>query len=387
MLTIYKPELIEESNCVKLRTEYMIGGKKDYFWFSFAKKYKDYLVTENADAFLVGLLLLAMKNGEDIELKAPVSERLYYTISTYMISALNLLNPELKKIKIIASELNSSNLNVAGSVGTGLSCGVDSFTAIYDHLNVEEQYKINYFTLMNAGSHGDNGGEFSRELFHERFKLVKPYADERNIDIIAIDTNINEILMMKHVQTHTMRDMACILTLQKLFKYYYYASGYRFEYYKFVKDGCQGSYDLLTLNMLSTESISFFSAGSQYTRVERTEKISNYEPTYRYLNVCVVSSSTGIARNCSVCHKCLRTELTLDILGKLNFYNKVFNLKEYSRAKDKFIGHVLANKNKSVHFKEIVELMKAKKYKVTLKAYFYFIALSVKSTLMWLMRG
>ena len=323
-----------------------------------------------------------MKKCEDIDLKAPVSKRLYYTITTYLIDALNLADPKFKKIKVIANELSSANLNVASAVGTGLSCGIDSFAVICDHLDIEEQYKINFFTFLNAGSHGDNGGEFAREVFHKRLKLFKPYADECNIDLVAIDTNINEILMMPHVFTHTMRDAACVLCLQKLFVYYYYASTYRFDYYELSKDNCQGSYDLLTLNLLSTESISFFSAANQYTRVERTENISNYEPTYRYLNVCVLSSSTGDPKNCSVCHKCLRTQLTLDILGKLHLYDKVFDLNKYRKAKDKYIGHVFALKSSGTYYKEVAELIKTKKYKVKLKSYFYFIGEYTKNALL-----
>ncbi len=381
MIVLYSPEILQEDDCVKLRAAYEFNGKIDHLWFSFSKDYKDYLVTENVDAFLVGLLLLAMKNGEDIELKAPVSERLYYTINYYLINAFHLANPSLKKIRINAKELNSKDFNIAGSVGTGLSCGIDSFAVICDHLNVEEQYKIDHFTFMNAGSHGDYGGEFARELFRDRYKMVKMCADECNTDIIAIDTNINEVLMMEHVYTHTIRDAACILTLQKLFKYYYYASGYRFDYYDLNMEKCQGSYDILSLRMLSTESISFFSAASQYTRFERTEMIADYELTHRYLNVCVVSSSTGVVRNCSVCPKCLRTELSLDLLGKLYCYDKVFDISEYKRKKDKYIGYVLANKHKDVYSKEIVELMKSTKYKVTLKAYLYYIAIRIKRIL------
>ncbi len=384
MMIINTPEIVEEKEHVKLRASYEMDGKTDYLWFSFSKDYKDYLVTENVDAFLVGLLLLAMKKGEDINVKGALSQRLYYSLNNYLISALSFAEPNLKKVKVTADKLNATNLNVGGSIGTGLSGGVDSFAVICDHLNVKEQYRINRFTFLNAGSHGDNGGDFARKLFNDRYTMVKKYADECNIEVMAIDTNINEILMMEHVYSHTIRDVACILTLQKLFKYYYYASTYRFDHYELSNYMCQGSYDILSLNMLSTESISFFSAVSQYTRVERTEKISEYEPTYRYLNVCTVSSSTGIVQNCSVCPKCLRTQVTLELLGKYHLYNKVFNISEYKKKKEKYIGCVLANKNDDIYCNEIAELIKLKKYKVTLKSYFYYIAIYARNALLYI---
>lgn len=238
-------------------------------------------------------------------------------------------------------------------------------------------FRITHFAFLNAGSHGEHGGEMARQVFLDRLKLVKPFADEHNMDIITIDSNINEILRMNHQQTHTIRDVACILNLQKLFKYYYYASSWRFDNFK-LSDFDMAEYEILLLSMLSTESISFISSVSQYTRVERTEKITYYEPTYRYLNVCTASSRTGVVENCSECIKCLRTELTLDLLGKLHLYHKVFNINKYKKKKDWYVGYVLANKNKDLFCQEIYELMKMKKHKVSLKSYIFFVMVYVK---------
>lgn len=384
MIILYKPEIIEQGSKTIIKSAYKLDNKTNYLWFSFSSDYKNYLVTENLDAFVVGLLLLAMKRGEDIELKAPISERLYYTLNHYLINALNLANSDFKKIKILATELNSVNLNTSAVAGTGISCGVDSFATIYNHINDPEPFKIKYYTFFNAGSHEEFGGELARKIFQDRLHLVKPFAEECNIDIITIDTNLNEILMMNHEQTHTIRDVACILNLQKLFKYYYYASAYRFDYYKLNKYS-QGGYDILSLSMLSTESTNFFSSVSQYTRVERTENISNYEPTYTHLNVCVAPSGTGI-ENCSICPKCLRTQLTLDLLGKLHLYNKVFNINKYYQKKNWYIGKVLLEKNSDMYCKEIYDLMKVKKYNISLKSYFYFSIIHVKKRIKKLLK-
>src|SRR5699024_4268995 len=198
-----------------------------------------------------------------------------------------------------------------------------------------------YFTFFNAGSHGGFGGEQARSLYKKRLELMRPYAEEVNKEIITVDTNLNEILMMHHEKTHTIRSIACILNLQKLFKYYYYASAYRFNHYELADVG-MGSYDLLVLNMLSTESTTFYSAVSQFSRVERTEYINEYLPSHKYLNVCTRSSSTGIEDNCSSCDKCLRTQFTLELQGNLENYEEVFDFDTYNKNKDRYIGQVLA---------------------------------------------
>lgn len=100
-------------------------------------------------------------------------------------------------------------------------------------------------------------GDFARKVFLDRLELVRPFAEEANIPIIAVDSNINEILLMNHQQTHTVRDVACVLNLQKLFRNYYYASAYRFDHFM-LNQHATADYDLLLLSMLSTESTTFF---------------------------------------------------------------------------------------------------------------------------------
>lgn len=370
MLKIYKSKIIEDNNIVKVITPYELEDKKSELWYEFDKSYKEYLVDENSDSAVVSLLLLAMKRGKNIYVEGNISEKLYYQLNHYVINALNLANQEWKKINIIAENLNNNDLNLKHCAGTGISCGVDSFSTFYDHYLEKEEFQVDYLTFFNAGSHGDFGGEKARKLYKDRIELVKPFATRVNKEIICIDTNLNEILMMNHQQTHTIRDVACILNLQKLFKYYYYASAYRFDIYK-LDNKDTASYDLLLLSMLSTESTTFYSSASQFTRGERTNNITKFKDTYDYLNVCVDSSNNGIATNCSVCPKCMRTQLTLDLLGKLKLYNNVFKNEEYIKMKDKYIGYVLATKDDIING-EIRDLIKKTNQKISLKSRMYY---------------
>jgi hypothetical protein len=52
-------------------------------------------------------------------------------------------------------------------VGTGISCGVDSFFTIKNNINLEmEKYNITHLTFFNVGSSGSYGGEESRKFFY-----------------------------------------------------------------------------------------------------------------------------------------------------------------------------------------------------------------------------
>jgi hypothetical protein len=386
-MIIYAPTKEIKDNKVYLNFKFELRSKPHTLWFSFPIKYENYLVTENADAALAALLLLAMYNGENIDVQAPISARLYYQLNHYVINALNLANSNWKLIKVKVKETNEQSLNINTASGTGISCGVDSFATIVDHLSENNDFNIEYFTFFNAGSHGNYGGEKARELFNERLELVKPFIEEINKSLIEVDTNLNEILMMEHHKTHTIRDIACVLNLQKLFKNYYYASAYRFDHYRLNELATSADYDLLILTMFSTESTTFYSSVTQYTRLERTKLITEYTPTYKYLNVCVHSSITGEAKNCSSCNKCMRTQLTLDLLEKYYLYKEIFDFNIYMKNKSRYIGQIIYEKKNNSFSQEIYDLLIEKKSHVTLTSYLYFLFLAIKHPMIQLLKN
>lgn len=380
-MIIKKPYLTERDMEVYINYPYILDNNlENILWFKLDREYKEHLTLENSDAGLVTLLLLAMKNNEDIKVEGNISEKLYYSLKNYVISALNLANNSWKKINIEVKGLNPEKIGNSKNVGTGLSCGIDSLSTIYSHEEFDrKEFKVNYFTFLNAGSHGEYGGEKARKVFEDRYKLIKKYPTENKI--IKIDSNMNEILMMNHQLTHTLRSIGSILNLQKLFKYYYYASTYRFENYKLENSKDTGNYDILLLPLLSTETLNFYSSVSQFTRVERTEIVSKYDESYKNLNVCISSSTSGVVENCSICSKCLRTEIALDLLGKLNLYKSIFNLEKYYSKKNKYIGYILFSRKDNVFSDEIYRLLKDKNHKIPLISYIYKYLYKVKNTL------
>ncbi len=378
MIILHKPELEVKGDKAFISACYTsVRSGQQRLWFSVPDTYQNYLTVETLDAFVVGLLLLAMKNGEDIQVKAPMSEKLFYQLSHYLIPALDLAIPELKPIRIeITQGLVSQNFNEAGVAGTGMSLGIDSICTLVEHLDCEKGYRVDYFTFCNVGSsHLPSEPDISKntELFVQRLALVESFADEVGIPIISMDSNLHQLFPIPYFRTHTIRTAAFALILQKLFSSYHYSSAYRFDYFK-LDPHDTSKYDLLLLPMLSTESMDFYSSASRYTRVERTKLVSDFAPSYRHLNVCASPGASWRlgGKNCSVCGKCLRTQLTLDLLGKLHFYGDVFDHTKYLKKKAEFIGYCLYYQRSKPLLREIVSLMKDKKMKMPLTSYLYY---------------
>ena len=236
-LKIYSPELVDFGESVRLQSRFEVNGKQDILWYEVKKRYGEYLTLERADAFLIGLLLLALKGGYDIRISSVLSERLYYQVTKYLIPLLSQIHG-YKKIKIYCEKTSSEVLPCGGGVGTGLSCGIDSFSTIYDHLaktNDVDSHEITHYTFFNVGSHGSLGGEKAYTLFKKREVIVKSCAEELGKELISVDSNLSELLQMNFKETHTFRSMSATLALQKLFNVYYYSSGYHIKTFHLSK--------------------------------------------------------------------------------------------------------------------------------------------------------
>lgn len=315
-------------------------------WFSMDKKYDSYICRNQLDGFLVGMLYPAMRFGEDIYVDGCVSEKLLFNLNNYAIPLLLSFSDSLNNIKISSKTTVVGNSKGAG-VGTGFSAGVDSFCTLYDRYILEDSpsYKVNSLLFFNVGSHGDwlqHGSlEFTRGKFETRYIELKKFADEINLDLIDIDSNLHFFHHWWHSYSHSLRAASVVLLLQQHYsKYYYSSAGLNYSgtlsYSKYYKNKDIGAYcDPILLPLLSTESLDFISDGCSYTRSEKVLHVLNYEPAGRYLNVCI--DHVDKWENCSGCDKCLRTLLTLDITGNLNKFDKIFDFNIYEEKRDSYI--------------------------------------------------
>jgi hypothetical protein len=328
-------EMTTANGTVRVESSIVSGAGSRTLWFDLDTVHERYIVTDRLDAFLVGSMLLAMQEGEDLVVKGAVSEKLLYNLRNYYVPMLVLQIPALKPIRIFADAAPPAL--IARGVATGFSAGVDSFCALYDHFfaDVPSSFKLTHLVFNNVGSHGYKEHGRARRLFRARYALVRGYAGEIGLDLIGIDSNVSELLMMNFQQTHVPRNVAPALLLQRLLGKYYYASGYRYQD-AFIGATHDLAYsDAASVHLLSTETLDCISSGSQYSRVEKTARVAAIPGAERWLNVCVRSDGDGT--NCSTCWKCCRTLFTLEVLGELARFAQAFDLESWARVRSGYI--------------------------------------------------
>lgn len=341
-MILYPAELSNTGARIRVSLRFNHRGDDRTLWYELDRRWEGGLSADRADAFVVALLPLAMKSGEDIELRSPMSRKLYYNLTHSGIPIICLCLPHMKPVRILPGELTDAPGGAVGGVATGFSAGIDSFCVLAEHFfaPVPPSYRVTHLVINNTGSHMI-GGE---RLFWERYQRLLPAAREMDLPLLAVNSNLDEVLPgVVHQQTHVPRNISVALLLLGLASKYYYASGVDFAR-TYIGPMIDLAYaDPSLIHLFSTEGQEVISTGSQHTRVEKTRLVSDVELSYRYLDVC--NDHSGPAGNCSRCKKCIRTLLALDVLGKLDLYSKVFDLDTYRRFRNRHLAAVVYGKD------------------------------------------
>ena len=210
----------------------------------------------------------------------------------------------------------------------------DEFTTLYDRFVLEEKenFKLSALFFFNVGTHG-GGGEKARKKFLARYNYLLPLTQEIGLPFVPMDSNLFDFYKFEwEYDAGVLCRAFGILAFEKVLKKYYIA--YDYSFWEIVHMTCAdyaSITDMTNYHHLGTENLEIIVDGTQYRRSEKTEKLLEYPPFMKYVNVCV--GSTSSANNCSLCHKCMRTQLTLDILHRLEDFNEVFILDRF-RKKD-----------------------------------------------------
>ncbi|WP_256842949.1 hypothetical protein [Ornithinimicrobium cryptoxanthini] len=347
---------------VRLYCDYTVEDIHGRLWFEVIDTYSDYLFEECGDAFFVALVLLAHIKGLDIQFSTPVSERLHYGVVELLLPAMQIAFPGPRSVSVHADTTDFEFTPVA--VGAALSLGVDSFHTLTSSSN--GPYPVTHLTFFNSGAMGEEGGEFARILYNRLVAEVEQVASRLELPFVAIDSNIADVLKYSFARTHSIQNLCFCLFMPRLFKVYYYASGFPVTHFRIEGSAAATEYDLLVSKALATESLEVLVSGLYDRRIDKIQSISSFIPAREHLNVCLftekslLGDANGRAENCSRCYKCVKTLVALDASGLLETYSEVFDLEQYRLERSKNLGWMLflAWRGRDPHATEVVEMGK-----------------------------
>ena len=235
-------------------------------------------------------------------------------------------------------------------IGTGISCGVDSLVTIYDNFILEKDsdFRINSLFFFNCGTHGDYENPETQKRFEDRINLNKQAADALGLPMYTVSSNF-------HAFTHKIGEQkigylaiySCALSMQKYVKRYLTSSNLSYDEIMINRKNSR-DFDFAEYgesffpHLISTENFELVIDGCQYTRAEKTERISDWEIARKYMNVCLTPVNSG--HNCSACEKCMWTLIPLEAMGKLENFKEIFDIDIYKKNamffKRKFVARI-----------------------------------------------
>ena len=400
MIRIGKPVIENQGDSVLLKALVVNEAENDqnWLWYATSKEFGRFFCPETADSFVVPMILRAIKTHQDIIVESELSERLFYYLNNSVFFAVGKAYEKRyggkHQSKVIANKLRRVPFDGV-HVGTGCSLGVDSFAVLKQYLfdnDVSESYKVTHLSLFNAGAFGGtkncNNVEGVRESFFREVGRVQSFAEQIGLPLVWVDSNVRWFYPEGDFNwSHAYLNMGIVLSMQKLWKRYYYASGYSLENFRLdISDTAY--YEPFLLPSLSTESTELISASMTMSRSDKVCYISLDDVVRKNLYVClkeqirnnplVKNKYQGEYLNCGRCLKCERTMLQLDILGRLDEFKNIFDLSNWPQRKRYYIGEVLAGRYKDTMLLDLYNSMVESNYVIPRFSRLYAVRLLVR---------
>lgn len=337
-------------------------------WISVDEKYGYMLTEEVYDAFLFLPVYMSMYYHTDLHIRGKVSKKLYRNVVKYLQPIMCDFSPELVRTNIIVDGFEELKGNHS-VVGTGISCGVDCLSTIYDNYIREDdpEYKITHLFMLNCGWHGEYGRPETLKLFKERCKLNKKAADAMGLPMIEVDSNLHAFLYPLDDKASYFNLYTSAFAFEKEMRIYYVSSTFSYgEILRFGNNAKNKDFseyaDPIAIPLMRTDAMKIVNDGCQFTRVGKTNNIASWEIAQKFLNVCCRhSDDEGVDEtNCSNCVKCRRTLIALDGLGMLDNFSNVFDLNHYQRIKGEIGDWVRRDNMKNGFATDIYNLFERK---------------------------
>ena len=364
MLTIGKSYIAPEDGKARLCAEVSIGNRAATLWYAVDCAQESCLAVGRADPFVMVLLPGAMRGGHEVVCVDPMSERLHDQLVNGLVPTLVSAGELYRSIKITAP-LTAEGLPNQGAVGTGFSGGADCLYTIMRH-GKDSEFPLTHIAVFNNG-HMRDGYIWGKNVFQITCQYAQRFAEEQGLIMTAVDSNIETILGERFLDVYSFRNYACALALGRLFSVYLLSSGHDAANFELDLRNT-ATFDLLNARYASTESLSFYHAGEEVTRVGKLKALADWEPSWRWLHPCISQPVDEL--NCGHCRKCVRDMTVFYALGCLDRYKAIYDIDDYLRNLPQRMGVLLAYSDRHL-YDEPFQLLKERNIQIPQKAFVY----------------
>ena len=298
---------------VTLTADVKISGQKEpeRLFFCYPEKFADYLPL-SADSFFPAMLIPSMVYGEDLEVLPGLSPALYENQSIIQDIFLSWYPGKLKKIKVKANQFSSPPEVMPDKNATFFSLGVDSMYTLLKHLpenNPPPGRELNALIYIKGLELPLS--TYSKGQDTDVIMAINRLAEHYGLELIAGETNIRDVFPLDFVKLFLGPSLAsCALSLSAGLRNIFIPSHYSYADLFHVS-----SHPMIDA-LWSNENTRLIHDGSEKERAGKiADLIAHDDYALDNLRVCV--SNDGGNYNCCRCWKCIRTMLTLEIIGRL----------------------------------------------------------------------
>lgn len=327
-MRIRTPEISHKNGLHVLSARIEMATKTIYFprtmWYA-VSGIDPHFVPGQSDAFLVSLLVAAMKLGEDIRVDGPVSSRLAHGLDQYK-RILNTWWPD--SFKTVNIEYDSLVERAEDARPEGVACtfsgGLDSFHAVSELLPSNmpiPAYRITHALMINGF---DQLADLQhRGVAQQMYRVYSTTLAKWNVNLLMMQTNQRQFRSAAMPRADSVRSYssslaACAHSLGGIFGRFNIAGHGGYGYLNLTPYGSNPVSD----HHLSSDHLQVIYAGSSCTRSEKLELMVDSPEVQQNMRVCLHPPSfdrqTGRVTHCGECDKCVRTVVGLSILGKLD---------------------------------------------------------------------
>lgn len=297
-----------ERSCTLIRCNDHGDDHETKLWFQF-EKFTDLPEQNDCDAYLLAVLMDAMHEGRNIEVKGAVSKELLSNLIEYQ-GAWAKMEPDVyQSVKIDVDKIRNNNANDKDK-GTicAFSGGVDAVFSAWVHSQGKMSYRSNNIKLC-AIVHGFDIPLAENNAFESAFKRSQLILNDVQLPLYKVRTNYREVAKVSWGHAHGTALSASLCNFKNVANSCLFGSAEAYGNLVLPRGTSP-----MTDHLLSSGEFNVIHDGATHSRTEKVREIADWPLALSNLRVCWEGDLKD--RNCGLCEKCVRTRLNFLAVGE-----------------------------------------------------------------------